>query len=266
MTDITNDAYGIPEKAAYDAIKKMLHPGILGKFRNAISADKARKTEALSLRNAKITNLDFLRYFPNLKTLIIYSSALCNLSGLQHTPNVTAINIGSHWPGETDLSPLSQCLELEELDLSLTGEKYTSETYITSKVRVYGLNALGKLHKVKYLGLSGMGITDLGGITGMENLEDIDLSYNPIKNLTPLTALKKVQEIDLTACGLKDITDLGQIESLIFLHLEANEINDFAPLTSLKNLKELEAEDNGLNDREIEKWQTAFKHVPEAYF
>lgn len=265
MNNITNDQFGIPEKDTYNALKAKLHPGLFGKFKSGISADKAHKTKALSIHNVDVPNLDFLRFFPNLESLLLSSPTLNSLSGLQYTPKLACINFSGKWSKGIDLGPVANCPLLEELDIAFAGQ-YTRETYATSNVSAIGLDALRKLRKLKYFGLSGMGIRDIGWIAEMESLEDIDLSYNPLSDLTPLTMLKQVNELDLNGCGLNDISALAQLSGLEILCLEANHIRDFIPLKALGKLKEVYAEDNGLTAAEIAEWQAAFKDIEEVCF
>lgn len=265
MNDISNDQFGIPEKETFNALKQKLHPGLLGKFKSNISAGKARKTKALSIHNADIPNLDWLRYFPNLESLLLTSPVLNDLGGLQYAPKLTVINFTGKWPKGLDLRPLANCTKLTELDITYCG-RFMRDMYAAPLVEVHGLEALQKLRDVRYLGLGGLGINDIGWIEGMQNVEDLDLSYNPISDLRPLTALKRVEEIDLTACGLSDIKYLGQITSLKNLNLEVNKISDFSFLTELNNLETLYAEDNGLDEQQREHWLKTFEHLKDCDF
>lgn len=261
MDYITNDAYGIIEKAAYDAIKSKLHPGLFGRFKSGVSKDKARAATALDLHDDGIATLDFLRFFPNLDHLRVTSAKLANLSGLEHCPKLTNLALSSNWPGEVDLSPLKHCTKLNGLVLDQIYGKLES---LNCDVRLYHADALAGLTELEFLSMPHMGLHDISWIESLSKLMDVELANNPLQDLEPLAGLEHLEELDLTDCGLKHITALGKIGNLQRLYLAKNVIDDFSPLLELGKLTELWAEDQGLTKPEIKKWQLAFKNIKEA--
>lgn len=260
MASIRNDIYGIESKVTYKLIKKMLHP-LTSKFRIGINKNKALKTTILAFNWCdEIENLDFLKFFPNLKTLVLNSKKLSNIDGLKYTPLLNILSITSDWPGIVDISAISHCKELDDLDFSFT--YYSDMNYNHySKVNIRGFEALARLRKIRFLSLYNMGITNIGFITSMDNLEDIDFSKNPINDLSPLQGVQSIIELDLSNCGITDITVLTKLSNLKFLNISNNQIKDFMPLKSLKMLTEVTVYNSGLLPEEVEKWKQEFQHI-----
>ena len=70
-----------------------------------------------------------------------------------------------------------------------------------------------------------------GGLTGLSSLETLDLSYNPIVNVSPLTGLSILETLDLRNNGVTDVTPLSTMTHLERLYLRGND--------NLSNIKEL---------------------------
>ena len=83
MSLIYNNSDGIKNKAVYERLKSIVHPRS-GFLRRGISEDKA-----LHIKNLFITicddfeDLDFLKFFPNLEKLHLFSKNLSNVDGLK---------------------------------------------------------------------------------------------------------------------------------------------------------------------------------------
>lgn len=261
--DILNDYNGIPDPDTFQAVKRMLHPGMLGKRKKGFSSKKAERTKFVILRGANIKNLDFLKFFPNVKTLIIHSDSLSDLSGLRYAPGITHTDLSSCWPGRVDVGPIGACGNLEMLELCANdpairrGER---------KVDLRGFEAIGQMENLPYLALPSLGIKDISWISGLKKLRDAELSGNPIEDVSPLGKLTDLPEVDLCGCGLTDISPLSGMAGLEILYLGGNRVQDFSPLLQCEKLNCLSAEENGLSEGEKEKWRQAFRHVKDCNF
>jgi len=60
------------------------------------------------------------------------------------------------------------------------------------------------------LGLASTPINDLSPITGLTQLQSLDLSDTHVSDLSPLTNLKCLEELDLTGTEIRDLTLLTQ--------------------------------------------------------
>jgi hypothetical protein len=92
--------------------------------------------------------------------------------------------------------------------------------------------------------LEGHQLTDISPLAGFDapNLTYLDLAWNEISDLTPLTALASVRMINLAGNHIADVTPLASMASLgtpnewgdcEFLNLESNWITDLRPLAGL---------------------------------
>jgi len=130
--------------------------------------------------------------------------------------------------------------------------------------------------KITNLDASGRSIEYLDGIENLNNLVVLNLSENPLKDVTPLRALHRLTELNLSKNGITDLNDLNfsslanapikvlnlgenQIENITPLHtlvnlrvldLRTNRITDVSALENLKFLVELNLRDNNITDLE----------------
>jgi len=263
MRTIQNDSNGIRNEAAFRAILARVHP-VLGRLRRSISKNAALQMSFLSLHKCdEIEDLDFLKFFPNLSGFRISSKKLSNISGLRYLTQATWIDLSSDWPGSVDLSALSSCKQLQELTIE---RSFDADAKQARTVNARGWSALGELSKIEYLSLHDMGLADIHFLRHMTMLDDLELSQNPLNDLSPLQRHPTLRELDLSDCGLTDISHLATIPQLEIVYLTGNRIKDFSPLKEIKGLQEIYASDNGLSDDEIAKWENEFQHIQEVEF
>lgn len=91
-------------------------------------------------------------------------------------------------------------------------------------------------------------ITNLAGIEQLTGLERLDLDYNRIADLTPLTGLPGLVELSLYENGLTDISPLSAMTSLEYLYLDYNAVTDLSALPRMTGLTELSLTSNGIAD------------------
>ena len=261
---ILNDASGIKSKSAFNAIKAKAHP-VLGRLKRGIDANAALKIETLSLHNCdEIEDLNFLRFLPNLKSLHVHSKNLSDVSGLRHLTKATGITLESDWRGGVDISALSNCRELEELEIYPTITSADDEPHISASGR--GWSTLRDLPGLQLLDIGDMGVSDISFLRHLTLLEDVCLAGNPITDLTPLQGHPTLSEIDLSSCGIDDISVLATIPNIRHLALAENRIKDFSPLREMKNLISVDAHGNGLSQAEIAKWESELQHIEDLCF
>ncbi len=107
--------------------------------------------------------------------------------------------------GETDLSPLAQLSNLENLTLYL-GSKPTD------------LSALANLKQLKTLRIHGEGVVDLSPLATLSELRKLNLTRTSVANLTPLAGLRNLKSLNLTETKVDSVTallDLRDLERLV---------------------------------------------------
>lgn len=147
---------------------------------------------------------------------------------------VTNLIIGEHGHDDTpgndvDLEGLQHCRLLENLE-------------IWREVR--NLEPLADLPSLRRLNIwNGRGLTDLGALTGLAELEDLRLNLAPVRDLRPLASLKGLTTLYLNGCWeVTDISPLAELPRLTAIHLRHMSITDLSPLADASSLKTLRIE------------------------
>ena len=94
----------------------------------------------------------------------------------------------------------------------------------------------------------GPSLADVASLTGMAELDALDLSGNGIADITPLTALAGLEALDLSGNALADVSALAALSNLRRLNLSGNRIADIAALAALPGLEALDLSGNALAD------------------
>lgn len=110
------------------------------------------------------------------------------------------------------------------------------------KIHVKDVRGIG------YLNLNHCSIVNLEGIEYFKNLRKLDLSYNKISDVTPLTKLNHLDNLIIYNNNISDLSEVSKIASLRTLDISNNKIVDLSPLVSLHNLKELDLNNNKIED------------------
>jgi len=235
----------------------------MSRFRQSISEKAASQAKDIGyIVNDDIKDLNFLRFFPSLKSLNINSKRLNDISGIRHITDTTSIFLTGGWEGGVDISVLSNCRELEELEIT----SYAEETKKPRDMQIRGLSVLEGLLKLWSIELCHMGISDIGFVKRLTKLEDIGFEGNPISDITPLEGHPSLEMLDLNSCKITDISVLSTIRNLEFLDISGNQIKDFSPLKGLAKLEDVYASDNGLTPEEIAHWENELQHIDTLEF
>ena len=94
---------------------------------------------------------------------------------------------------------------------------------------------------------SGRGITNLGGIEQLTQLEALDLAHNAIRDLSPLAELRQLRLLDLSNNQIEEVSPLGSLEQLQVLILAHNAVQDLAAILELDSLHSVELTGNPLS-------------------
>lgn len=128
--------------------------------------------------------------------------------------------------GLSDISPLKDLVNLEQLDVS-------------GNHKIADIAAVKDMKKLKSLNVSTNGISDLSPVSGLTKLENLNAAKNQIKNLPDMSELTSLTALDLSDNQLEDVTQLSNLVNLEELNLSGNNaLTDIRPLINLKNLKE----------------------------
>ena len=104
------------------------------------------------------------------------------------------------------------------------------------------------LSNLTELNLSWNKITDITPLSALTNLTYLNLNYNQITDITGLSALTNLTYLSLSANPITDITGLSALTNLTYLDLSANQITDITGLSALTNLTDLNLFGNQITD------------------
>ena len=223
---------------------------------------------------------------------VVEAARPISLGGTVFTEDVESLDLS--YRDITDLSKLSYCLQLK--DLNLTGNPLSSLTTLAGLPRLSILNLQGTglrdedllflatLQKLTYLdvrnnrelsaqALDGLGKTlpncqiihddvfytlELGGVRLSSDMTQADLTGRGLENIEGLDKFVRLRRLVLYGNGLQDISPLAGCTALEELDLRFNRVRDLTPLYNCKELKTLELGGNGaLDPDEIRRLQEA---------
>ena len=101
---------------------------------------------------------------------------------------------------------------------------------------------------VKNLDLSRLNLTDISVLSGLSNLEVLNLRGNALTDAWPLAGLTNLRRLDLSGNRIEDISALSALAGLEVLDLRGNALTDAWPLAGLTNLRRLDLSGNRIED------------------
>lgn len=169
------------------------------------------------------SDLNFLKYFINLRRIRLVFNHYSNLEGLKHlSPETIRLELIMR-DEKPDLAPLSHFKRLQALLL----EKHYED-----------LSKFSNLHTLRALAIISDSFTDLHTLTGLEQLKSLALVDCRVENLSPLTKIGRLQFLQLDKlsqlASIDEIAELKDLEYLIITNL-----NKLEKLPSFKSLKRL---------------------------
>lgn len=93
-------------------------------------------------------------------------------------------------------------------------------------------------NEVEYLDLGHNTLSDITFMGYMPNLKYVILSYNYVRDISPLANCKKLEMLELYFCHLlEDISPVAECENLKLLNISATRVHDISPVFGLKKLE-----------------------------
>ncbi|WP_117213186.1 hypothetical protein [Allorhizocola rhizosphaerae] len=183
-----------------------------------------------------ITNLDFLRFFPNQRAFEADAYGLADIEGLGYLPDdVFHLGLGAT-KKRLSLAPLQRFGHLRRLTL----EGHTKDIEVIS-----GLQSLTSLT------LRSVTLPDLTILTPLRQLLALDIKLGGTHNLDLLPQIGRPQYLELWQIrGLHDISAIGRLDTLQHLFLQAiRHITQLPPLHACTQLQRIHLETmKGLTD------------------
>ena len=203
-------------------------------IRDLAGLELASELERLSLGYNAIDDLEPLAGLHGLRYLDLRSNKVINLQPLSQLSQLYYLSASGN--PVSDMSPV----------LGLNGVLYL---YLNdTKVVFDDVVALPFFGQLKGLGVAGLGIRDISVLAGHPLDWWLDLSRNPIADLTPLSGLTALRHLRLSETGMTDVQALNGLVNLQQLRLAGNRIEDIAPLANMAEMRTLGLAGNGIAD------------------
>ena len=162
---------------------------------------RAKIEEALGKASGATITVDDMA---GLTWLNAQNANISDLTGLEHAPNLTRLNIGAEWTGEG----------------------------LVNSNSVSDISAVSGLTNLRTLQLDNNGIIDISAVSGLTNLVGLGLGYNGIIDISAVSGLTNLWTLVLANNGIIDISAVSGLTNLGRLYLSGNSIIDISALVS----------------------------------
>ena len=207
--------------------------------------------------HGNISTLTDLKWFTNLKSIILRNCNIKSLEGIEHLLYLKKIDVG--YNNISNLDPVSNLINLEILKCN--GNNISNIDPVSSLINlekldcennnISSLDPVSSLINLKRLDCRDNNISSLDPVSSLINLERLNCDNNNISNLDPLSNLINLERLD---CDNNNISNLGPLSNLINLKelfCAENNIRDYSALSGLINLEKLSIGDNGVSRTDI---------------
>lgn len=204
-----------------EALKELVKED-LGIDRDPRESD-LEKLSILYLHETDITDLTGLEYATNLNDFSVYrNTAPLNLAPLENLTELTRITID-----ETPIESYSGLEKIKNLhSLTIMNNELTDISFVSS------------LTKLEDISLMNNHINNISALESLTKLNFINLANNQIEDLSPLAALNDyLAYLDVSNNPIKDLTSLENSEYLFELILDETMIEDITTLLTMTNLE-----------------------------
>lgn len=127
--------------------------------------------------------------------------------------------------------------DISDEDLALLEQCVNLKVLILDYQQISDLSPLAQL-PLEYLSLTGNEVSDLSPLSGMTELQVLDLGENPVRSVQVLADLHQLREVTLEATGITSV-EVFAGSGVQFLNLRGTMVGDFSPLESCSSLTRL---------------------------
>lgn len=185
------------------------------------SLENRQNIEVLSIEwSSSLDDLEIVKYFPNIKRLILSGKNLKNISGIEALKNLSELLI------ETEKNNRRKIHGIEKLGLSSLSVDYALQS---------DLEIISKCTSLKFLRINGSVDIDFSFFSHLSLLEEISLVNRRIEEISNLNCMKNLRTLDIAYCS--NLTRFGENnENIEVLWLQSCNRLNLDSITQLKNL------------------------------
>ncbi|MEJ8751476.1 cell wall-binding repeat-containing protein [Lagierella sp. ICN-221743] len=217
------------------------------------------KLKKLVLKNNKIEDLSAIGSLTELEELNLYGNrGIKSIAGFENLKKLKKLLL-NRTGGITDISPLKECKDLEELSIqsnkissieALKDHEKLTLLDISGNKQITDLSPLEKSTKLTRLLANGNKIESLDSLKNLTELKEIHVSENKIKDLSPLGKLVNLEDLDISNNpDIESLEVLKKLTNISELKINnAKKVKDFSPISKLTKLEDLTIIRSGLTD------------------
>lgn len=206
-----------------------------------------RTEESVTFNKApEKSELEKLKDMPNLiKLYLSYTEGLDNetLQIVGQLANLELLSLGSY--GEA--GSISSSGDMPILDLSLIKDLSSLSLLQILCTPVVDFSTLKELPALSRLVIY-QSTEDISTMTGLTNLEHLDLSENKISDLSPLKDCTALSDIDISYNQIESLSGLENCLLLERINVTGNQLSDISAIQNCKEIRTFQAKENQLMD------------------
>ena len=226
----------------------------------------------LDVSRNSVTDTSAVGSIPSLLTLDLSDNPVSDFSGLKKLEKLQTLHLENTGVGDEALPYLYGLSRLGRIFLE-RNEGISAEAMdelmarlpdcrISYGTLVYTVRLGGEDFRtdVTSLCIEGTELSELFGLEQFENLETVQLGRNWIENLSAFQnayCREKIRSLDLSFNRIQDISPLSALTSLETLDLRSNQISSLRPLLQMTQLKKLDLRGNPLTEDQVEELRRA---------
>ena len=200
----------------------------------------------LSLQSRSITHIDILRNFPNLMYINLDDNKLEDLSALSEVTGLMQLVARNNNVNGCLSFSAPHCKEGESWANGHTSVGSLLVSADLSGNKIVDMEGLEKRHPfLEFLLLGRNQIKEISsGISSMQFLKVLNLSYNSITSISGIEGNVMVQELNLEGNQIISLDGIGTLSRLSTLVISGNRLVSLAPLAKCSQLQFVDARNN----------------------
>ena len=226
----------------------------------------------LEVARNSVTDTSAVGSITGLLSLDLADNPIGDFSGLKKLEKLQTLHLENTGAGDEALACLHGLSRLARLFLERNEgisaeamaelESQLPDCRISCGTLVYTVRLGGEDFRtdITSLRIEGTELSDLFGLEQFENLETVELGRNWIENLSAFQnayCREKIRTLDLSFNRVRDLSPLASLTGLETLDLRSNEISSLRPLMQMRQLKKLDLRGNPLTEDQVEELRRA---------